>query len=198
MNFKFEQELQFENEMVLIRPLLAEDNKHLLRIATEERELLKYSPKQIYNPQLLGQFIEAAINERQAGLRYPLVIFDKRTKSYAGCTGFLNISNLHKKLEIGGTWLGRCFQGSGINRCCKFLLLGFAFDDWGAERVEFKTDERNIVSRRAIQAIGGQLEGILREDTLMSDGFRRNTACYSILRREWDLQREILKKAGIK
>jgi RimJ/RimL family protein N-acetyltransferase len=193
MNFEFEQELTFENEAVLIRPLLPEDKANLLGIASEDRQLLQYSPKQIYTQELLDRYIEGAIHERKVGLRYPLVILDKRTEAYAGCTGFLNVSNLHKRLEIGGTWLGRRFHGSGLNRCCKILLLSFAFDELGAERVEFRTDERNIVSRRAIQAIGAQLEGILREDTLMSDGFRRNTACYSMLRREWDVQKTLLR-----
>lgn len=193
MNFSFEPELKFENERVLIRPLLLIDKENLADIATADRELLQYSPKQVYTQQLLDQYIEGAISERKMGLRYPFVIIDKRTDTYAGCTSFLNISNLHKKLEIGGTWLGSRFHGSGINKCCKFLLLSFVFDELGAERVEFKTDERNIISRKAIQAIGGQMEGILREDIIMSDGFRRNTVCYSILRREWDAKKEVLK-----
>jgi RimJ/RimL family protein N-acetyltransferase len=52
--------------------------------------------------------------------------------------------------------------------------------------VELKTDERNVASRTAIEKIGGQFEGILRQHTLLYDGFRRNTVCYSILRAEWE------------
>ena len=64
-------------------------------------------------------------------------------------------------------------------------MLQYAFDNLEAERVEFKTDERNSASRKAIEKIGGQFEGILRRHTLMYDGFRRNTVYYSILRSEW-------------
>ena len=70
-------------------------------------------------------------------------------------------------------------------------MLRYVFENLGWERVEFKTDERNIQSRNAIEAIGGKLEGVLRNHTLMSDGFRRNTVCYSILKNEWP---EIKKK----
>jgi RimJ/RimL family protein N-acetyltransferase len=64
-------------------------------------------------------------------------------------------------------------------------LLEYAFEKLNAERVELKTDERNIASRTAIEKIGGKLEGILRSHTLLHDGYRRNTVYYSILKPEW-------------
>jgi RimJ/RimL family protein N-acetyltransferase len=64
-------------------------------------------------------------------------------------------------------------------------LLEYAFGKLNAERVEFKTDERNVASRTAIEKIGGQLEGTLRRHTLLYDGHRRNTVYYSILKNEW-------------
>ena len=63
--------------------------------------------------------------------------------------------------------------------------MSYAFDQLGFERVELKTDERNIKSRTAIEKIGGRFEGILRSHTVMSDGFRRNTVYYGILKDEW-------------
>ena len=59
-----------------------------------------------------------------------------------------------------------------------------------AHRVEFKTDERNIASRTAIEKIGATYEGNLREHTLMYDGFRRNTVYYSILKNEWQKSKD--------
>jgi RimJ/RimL family protein N-acetyltransferase len=67
----------------------------------------------------------------------------------------------------------------------KFLMLQYAFETLEFEKVEFRIDERNGRSRKAVQNIGGTLEGILRSDTLMNDGFRRNTCCYGILKSEW-------------
>jgi len=65
-------------------------------------------------------------------------------------------------------------------------LLSHAFEKLNVQRVEFKTDNRNIQSKKAIEKIGGTFEGILRSHTLMLDGFRRDTAYYSILKNEWD------------
>ena len=53
------------------------------------------------------------------------------------------------------------------------------------EKVEFRIDERNIRSRKAVEKLGAALEGTLRSDTLMINGFRRNTCCYGILKEEW-------------
>jgi len=161
------------------------DLDNLINVATEDKKLIQFSPAQIHSEQLLKSYIEKAINDRQNGIRYSFSIFDKTKNAYAGSTSFLNISNIDDRLEIGSTWIGKDFQRTGLNRNCKYLLLTFAFDDLGAQRVEFRTDERNLASRTAIEKIGGKLEGILRSHTLLPDGFRRNTACYSILKSEW-------------
>ena len=67
----------------------------------------------------------------------------------------------------------------------KFLMLKYAFEVLEFEKVEFRIDERNIRSRKAVEKLGAALEGTLRSDTLMINGFRRNTCCYGILKEEW-------------
>ena len=186
MNFPFEKEITLENSLALLRPLEFSDINNLLKIATEEEQLLQYSPLPISSEKLLTQYVQKSVKERENKTRYSFTIFDKRKNSYAGSTSFMNISNVDSRLEIGSTWIGKEFQRTGLNRNCKYLLLSFAFDELGAERVELKTDERNTASRNAIQKIGGRFEGILRSHTLMYDGFRRNTVYFSILKNECD------------
>ena len=67
----------------------------------------------------------------------------------------------------------------------KFLMLQYAFETLKFEKVEFRIDERNKKSRKAVDKLSATLEGILRQDTVMSDGFRRSTCCYGILKSEW-------------
>jgi N-acetyltransferase len=185
MNFAFNEEITLENNFVLLRPITKSDIDNLLPIATDDKDLLQFSPAPIYTPELLETYIDTAILNRINKNRYTFIVFDKTKNAYAGSTSFLNISDADDRLEIGATWYGKKFQRTGLNRNCKYLLLEFAFDHLNAERVEFKTDERNIASRTAIEKIGGQLEGILRRHTLMYDGYRRNTVYYSILKDEW-------------
>lgn len=187
MNFDFNEDITLENEVALLRPLQIADLGNLLPVAVEDKTLLQFSPMAIYSPELLKTYLEKAVSHRANNIRYPFIIFSKRHNQYAGSTSFLNISNPDDRLEIGHTWIGRDFQQTGLNRNCKYLLLNFAFNILGAQRVELKTDERNIASRTAIEKIGGKLEGILRNHMVMSDGFRRNTYMYSILKSEWDV-----------
>jgi RimJ/RimL family protein N-acetyltransferase len=186
MNFPFDDEILFENAVARLRPILASDLDYLLPVATKHKYLLQFSPTPIYTKELLKAYIDKAVDNRKNKTRYTFIVFDKTRNAYAGSTAFLNISNADDRLEIGATWYGKDFQGTGLNRNCKFLLLQYAFDNLGAERVEFKTDERNVASRKAIEKIGGQFEGTLRRHMLMHDGFRRNTACYSIIKPEWN------------
>ena len=190
MTFPFDEEIILENSFVLLRTLKIADVDNLLTIATSDKDLLQFSPMPVYTKELLRRYIENSINGREGKTRYSFSLFDKIKNAYAGSTSFLNISNADSRLEIGATWIGKEFQKTGVNRNCKYLMLAFAFDELKAERVEFKTDERNTASRTAIEKIGGQYEGLLRSHTLLSDGFRRNTICYSILRNEWEATKD--------
>lgn len=190
MNFSFEATIVLENDWLLLQPLSMADIDNLLDIATSNTTLLQFSPKQIYTRELLTQYVKDAIVFRDTKTRYSFSIFDKVNNCYAGSTAFLNVSNADDRLEIGATWIGKAFQGTGLNRQCKYLMLQYAFDTMNAHRVEFRTDERNKQSRKAIEKIGGQLEGVLREHTVMYDGYRRNTYCYSILQKEWAMMKD--------
>ena len=64
-------------------------------------------------------------------------------------------------------------------------MLHYAFEVLEFEKVEFRIDERNIRSLKAVEKLGATLEGTLRSDTLMLNGFRRNTRCYGLLKEEW-------------
>ncbi len=98
----------------------------------------------------------------------------------------MDIQPVHKKLEIGSTWVHPNFWGSAVNLECKFLLLTYAFEKLHTKRVQFKTDENNVRSRKAIEKIGGQFEGILRNDMLRDNNTLRNSAVYSIIEGEWE------------
>ncbi|WP_198170128.1 GNAT family N-acetyltransferase [Mucilaginibacter arboris] len=185
MTFPFDEEIILENSFALLRPLQFSDVDNLLNVAIGDKDLLQFSPMPVYTKELLQQYIDKAVNHRQSKIRYAFSIFDKTKNAFAGSSSFLNISNVDSRLEIGATWIGKEFQKTGLNRNCKYLMLNYVFDNLNADRVEFKTDERNLASKAAIEKIGGQFEGILRSHTVLANGFRRNTVYYSILKNEW-------------
>jgi RimJ/RimL family protein N-acetyltransferase len=97
----------------------------------------------------------------------------------------MDIRPKHMGLEIGTTWIGRAHQGTKVNPESKLLLLAHAFERLGCERVQLKTDGRNLQSQHAIEKLGAVKEGVLRKHMIMPDGFVRDTVMYSIVAAEW-------------
>jgi RimJ/RimL family protein N-acetyltransferase len=137
---------------------------------------------------------ELALAERAKGNQYPFVILHRDSNRLIGSTRFLEISPQDKKLEIGWTWIVKDFWGTAINMECKLLLLTYCFETLMTKRVQLKTKDTNFRSRKAIEKIGGVLEGILRKDRIQSDGTSRNAAYYSILDDEWNDVKINIKK----
>ena len=173
-----------ENERVKLSPLKLEHAELLLPIASQD-QLVQYSPSDIATPAALNAYISSALKHLEELSAIPFIIFDKQMGTYAGSTRFMNIDWHNKVLHIGSTWIGREFQGTGLNTEVKKLMLSYAFTDLNFEKVEFRVDERNIRSRKAVEKLGARLEGILRKNVYLLDGFKRNTCCYGILKEEW-------------
>ncbi|WP_452227787.1 GNAT family N-acetyltransferase [Lacinutrix sp. MEBiC02404] len=173
-----------ENEHVKLSLLDLSNYEHLATIA-REKDLVFYSPSAISTPAKLKAYVQQAVDSYYQKTAIPFIIYDKKKQAYAGCTRFGLINYKNKVLHIGWTWIGADFQGSGLNMQMKFLMLQYAFETLAFDKVEFRVDARNIKSRKAVEKVGGILEGLLRKDTLMLDGFKRSTCCYGILKEEW-------------
>ncbi|MEH6680004.1 MAG: GNAT family protein [Sediminicola sp.] len=151
----------------------------------QQLDIHLFGPSDISTPEKLKTYISMAVEEVSMGKSLPYAIFHKERQEYIGCTRFGSIDWINKVLHIGWTWISPDSQGTGINAQVKSLMLQHAFEVLGFEKVEFRIDERNIRSRRAVEKIGGVLEGILRENMIVKNGVRRNSCCYGILKREW-------------
>ena len=174
-----------ENEITKLTPLTLDNYKHLFSIAAEHN-LVQYSPATIATKEGLKNYVEKALELERKQLAIPLIIFDKRKQQYAGSTRYMYIDQTNKVLHIGATWIGREFQGSGLNAQIKQLMLDHAFGPMGFEKVEFRVDRRNIRSRKAVEKLGAIHEGILRANVYLPDGHKRDTCCYGILKEEWE------------
>ena len=185
-----------ENNRVKLSLLDLSNYKHIENIA-QQKDLIYYSPSDISTPEKLRDYVQLAVDGYYHKTVIPFIVFDKASQTYAGSTRFGLINWKNKLLHIGWTWIGHEFQGSRLNVNMKFLMLQYAFETLEFEKVEFRIDERNNKSRRAVEKLGATLEGILRKDVLMKDGFRRSTCCYGILKEEWSgIKAELLKVVG--
>ncbi|MCW3086124.1 MAG: family N-acetyltransferase [Bacteroidetes bacterium] len=196
MNIFFNEEYTLENDTVQLRPLKMEDHTLLLPLALNEPEIWKYSLVQAGSDELLKKYIQLAMEARANKKEYPFIVFDKRTNQFVGSTRFYDIQLKELTLQLGYTWYSKATQGSGLNAHCKFLLLNFAFENMGMERVEFRADNNNARSIAAMKGIGCTVEGILRKNVIKADGTRRDSIILSILKEEWEngVKENLLKK----
>ncbi|WP_100611711.1 GNAT family N-acetyltransferase [Confluentibacter lentus] len=173
-----------ENLRVKLSLLDLSNYKHLSDIA-QQPNLVQYSPSKIDTPEDLKDYVQTAVDDYYHKTGIPFIVFDKEANAYAGCTRFGFISWQNKVMHIGWTWIGNEFQGTGLNMHMKFLMLQYAFENLEFDKVEFRVDERNMRSRKAVEKLGATLEGILRKDILLLDGFKRSSCCYGMLKEEW-------------
>ena len=126
----------------------------------------------------------------------PFAIVEPSKGKVVGSTRYLHIRQEHRSLEIGWTWLGQEWQRTGINTGVKLLLLSHAFERLGCVRVEFKTDERNARSQRALERIGATREGVLRNHMIVQGDYVRDSVYFSVIDREWPQVKERLLLLG--
>ena len=188
-----------EDEGVLLRPIVAADVDALARVAFDPA-IWKFFVTSIQTRDDLQRFVEEAVESTRAGTALAFTVVDKASGTVAGSTRFGNLSARDQRVEVGWTWLGRGFQGTGANTRCKRLLMAYAFEQQNVQRTEFKTDVLNQPARRALLKVGCTEEGVLRSHTLMPGGRRRDTIYYSVLAAEWpDVKRrlgELITRGG--
>lgn len=140
---------------------------------------------EIQTEQDLRGWVLDILKRQSRGTDLPFVVIHHGLQRAIGATRYLNIEPAHNSLEIGGTWYGKEFQGTAVNPEAKYLLLKHAFETLGVQRVQFKTDARNLRSQRAIERLGAVKEGVLRKHMILPDGAVRDSVFYSILDEEW-------------
>ena len=186
MSVDFNAVYQLENDVVLLRPLVTGDVDFLLPYALLEPELWQYSSISPAGSDGMQNYIDQAVQAKVNQREYPFIVYDKRSDTYAGSTRFYDIQNDNQTLQLGFTWYGKEYQGTGLNKNCKLLLLGLAFDILKFERVEFRADVLNEKSIAAMKSIGCKVEGVLRSNMPKASGGRRDSIVLSILKQEWD------------
>lgn len=176
--------LVIENDAVTLRALRADDRPGLAKIAFDP-DIWTYFVATVTDEKSLDTFIEQAVADTASGTRIVFAIVDKKTGEIAGSTAFGNLAPRDLRLEIGWSWLGERYRGSGLNNAVKGALLAYAFGTLDCERVEFKTDVLNTRARRGLANIGAVEEGVLRSFNFMPSGRRRDAIYYSVLKAEW-------------
>jgi N-acetyltransferase len=152
--------------------------------AVKDGELWRLWYTAVPSPEGMAAEIQRRLGLQASGSMLPFTVFDASGR-VVGMSTYMNIDAVYKRVEIGSTWYAASTQRTPLNTQCKLLLLGHAFDALGCIAVEFRTHRLNTQSRRAIERLGAQLDGILRAHQRSSNGALRDTAVYSITQADW-------------
>ena len=172
-----------DGDHVRLAPL-SMDHLGALQEATEDGELHRLWYTMVPPPEGMAAEITRRLGLLAAGSMVPFTVMTPDGHP-VGMTTYMNIDRPNRRVEIGSTWYRASVQRSPLNTEAKRLLLGHAFEALGCHAVEFRTHRLNIQSRRAIERLGAQLDGVLRNHMVMANGTLRDTAVYSIIAGEW-------------
>jgi len=175
--------IELRGKHALLRPLTRQHHDGLVE-AARDGELWQLWYTSIPSPERMASEVERRLGLQAQGSMLPFTVFDAAGR-IAGMTTYMNIDAVNKRVEIGSTWYAIRAQRTPLNTECKLLLLGHAFERLDCIAVEFRTHRLNTQSRRAIERLGAQLDGVLRAHSRASDGSLRDTAVYSITAAEW-------------
>ena len=170
---------------------LQPDHADALASAVRDGQLWQLWYTLVPPPERMAAEIDRRLGLQAAGSMLPFTVLDA-AGTPVGMTTYMNIDAVHRRVEIGSTWLAARTQRTPLNTQCKLLLLAHAFEALDCIAVEFRTHRLNVQSRRAIERLGAQLHGMLRAHQRSPDGSLRDTAVYSITAAEWPTIRQHL------
>lgn len=188
----YNNQIILENHLVKLIPFEEKYKNQLKKIIYDEEV---YYTVECKNEDELDKYIDETVNQRILGYSYPFLVIDKRTNEIAGSTRLGNIQFNNERLEIGWTWYGKPYRGTGLNKACKFELLKYAYEIMNFRRVQFSADIRNIRSQKAIKKLGATKEGVFRANYVDTSGLSRDDVYFSIIHSEWnDIKRNVFKE----
>lgn len=178
-----------ENDSVLLIPFENLRNQELKEIIFSD-DIWNFMGMSMKNELDFNNYLINISRDKEKGICYPFLIIDKETGKVAGSTryGYLNTSS--EKCEIGWTWYGMDYQGTGLNKACKYELLKFGFEKILFRRIQFSSDKENLRSQRAIEKLGAKKEGVFRNNYIDSNGKSKDDVYFSIIKEDWNLLKQ--------
>jgi RimJ/RimL family protein N-acetyltransferase len=173
---------RLEGRLIALEPM-REEHREPLREAAADPIIWRWMQIDSSDSQGFDLWFGHALREAAAEREAPFVTTSQDGRAL-GSTRFLTLRPEHRGVEIGNTWLARPAWSSGANIEAKLLMLEHAFERVGVMRVEFKTDARNVESRRALEGLPASFEGIHRKHMLIHAGIR-DSAYYAIVDDDW-------------
>jgi len=140
-----------EGERLRLRPLRPGDWDALFAVASDPEIWALHPMRDRWQEPVFRAFFADALAQGGA-----LAVIERASGEVIGSSRFQGYDPADGgSVEIGWTFLARRWWGGAANREMKRLMLGHAFRF--VRRVDFRVGESNVISRRALDKIGGRL-----------------------------------------
>lgn len=148
----FELQPNLRGELLELRPIREDDFDALYAVASDPLIWEQHPASDRYKEDVFREFFRGALESGGA-----FVVSDAKTGRIIGSTRFCGYDEEQSEIEIGWTFLARSHWGGRYNGEMKRLMLAHAFKF--VESVVFLVGPDNVRSRRAVEKIGGVLDG---------------------------------------
>ncbi|MEM1146935.1 MAG: GNAT family protein [Pseudomonadota bacterium] len=171
-----------QNSLIHLEPLDERFREHLR--ASDAVNSIWISLPAIQRGAGFDAYYDHVLKQAELNELYAFALLDPNDKDrFVGVTALLYPNKMHRRVRLGFTWLEPHLRGKGIYAAIQKLLIQRVLD-WGAKRIEWYVEDRNVRAIKAIESIGARKEGVLREFEKFADGEWVDVAVLSMLRDE--------------
>lgn len=174
-----------ESDTIRMRRLEHHDISDIIQYASEKEIADNTFVPHPYPPEAAIEFVTVTRDKWENDEAYVFAIVDKKSAELVGVMG-LHPEEKHHLAEVG-YWIGKPHWGKGIATQALRLLIQFAFETVGLNRVQARHLNHNPASGRVMQKADMTYEGTSRQAIVHRDEYK-DTVLYAILREDYHAQ----------
>ena len=129
-------------------------------------------------------FIREKMYDKTLGNIIPFSIIDDKGKVF-GITCVYELNDKNNSIEVGSTWIDKSYQGTGYNLLFKYYLFECLIEHVSLNRLQLKTDSKNLTSFNAMKSVGLNYEGRLLSHMIVKGGRVRDSEVFSVTKDTW-------------
>jgi ribosomal-protein-alanine N-acetyltransferase len=166
-----------------LRYATAEDAPRLLELASDEAVTRWFSWGPYERLDQPEAYIASLEGKRERGELLDFLVVHPEAGAI-GVTGLSELAARDRRATVG-TWFGREWWGTGVNRESKALIAALAFRHLQLDRLTAWANTRNGRSQTALERVGFRREGVLRGWHRHGDD-RHDVVVFGMVREDWE------------
>ncbi|MGI0116463.1 GNAT family N-acetyltransferase [Zooshikella sp. RANM57] len=182
--------VSINTSQLTLRPITTHDAQALFSLFSDQETMRYWSSPPIKKIHEADELIERCIANYQTQQALCLGLEHQNTAQLIGTCTLFSIHQASRRAELGYV-LKRDHWGRGLMHEALNAFIHFAFTALDLHRLEADIDPRNHASKRILQRLGFNKEGLLRERWIVN-GEMSDTELYGLLQHEWSAQQQTL------